>query len=409
MTVGEPLPYGHTLKSRPWRTGLLATTLVERGHAVTWWTSSVDHFTKTSFVDAPLATRAASGVVLQFLHGRPYKKNVSLARLRNHREIAQQFAEIAPTLATPDLIVCSYPTIELSAQAVRYGSRRSVPVVLDIRDLWPDEMVARLPAVLRPLSAVLFGRMYREARYALTGAAGLMAVSQAYLDWGLRYARRSVTANDAVLTHGYPAPSGEKPPSDVASRWLSEKGIDASKKIFWFVGTFVGSIDLATVIDAARRMIDQPDVLFVLSGAGERDAEWRGRAAGLKNVVFTGWCDPEELAVVASVAYAGLGAWRREALVSLTNKFFEYMAHGLPILLSLGGEARSIVEQTGCGLAYEPGSPDSLESAIRRISGDKELRDRMAESARRAFAERYSAAQIYRQMADHLESFANGA
>ena len=85
-----------------------------------------------------------SGLEIQFLHGRMYTKNVSVARLLNHLEIARQFRRLSTREGTPDVILSSYPTIELCDEAVQYGTRHNVPVLLDIRDLWPDEMSAHI-------------------------------------------------------------------------------------------------------------------------------------------------------------------------------------------------------------------------------------------------------------------------
>lgn len=403
MTVGEPLPLPGT-QVRLWRTGLLAKTLVARGHSVTWWTSSVDHFNKCSFTNASERRVVERGLTLQFLHGRLYQRNVSPARWCNHRQIASQFVRLAPTHEDPDVILCSYPTIELSAAAVRYGHAKDIPVLLDIRDLWPDEMAVRLPRSLRPLARWLLWPMYRQAEFALRGANGLVAVSQRYLGWGLAHARRERTPIDAIFTHGYPTPASTDRADARSLRWLAERGIDGTRRVFWFAGTFVGSIDLDTVIDAAKRLRDHPDVLFVLSGSGERDGEWRDKARGLDNVVFTGWLDREQLCALASVAWVGLGAYKRGALMSLTNKIFEYMAYGLPVLSALPGEARGIIERGGCGEFYEPGSASALASAIRRLCGDSARRDAMAARARQLFQRDYAAEAVYPRLAEHLET-----
>lgn len=403
ITVGEPLPYGHSATSRPWRSGILASELVARGHAVTWWTSTVDHFSKKYFVEGSREVKLSSGVVLQFLHGVLYRKNVSLARVRNHQQIAREFARLAPLREPPDLILCSFPTIELSIEAVRFAARRSIPVLIDIRDLWPDEIIARLPGVLKRVGGPLFHRMRCQAASAFSGATGLLAVSEQYLSWGLRHAQRSPNGNDAVFKHGYPTPSRAAPTSNSLWDWLLSQGIDPAKRIFWFVGTFVGSKDVVTVIDAAARLADRTDVQFVLTGSGEEEAELRARAKALSNVVFTGWCDAEQISAIASVAWAGLAAYKRGTLVGLGNKVFEYMAYGLPLLICLPDEARRVVEKLGCGLFFEPESPESLEMAVRRLSDDSDLRNRMADSARRSFDAEFSAAAVYGRMASHLE------
>jgi glycosyltransferase involved in cell wall biosynthesis len=90
--------------------------------------------------------------------------------------------------------------------------------------------------------------------------------------------------------------------------------------------------------------------------------------------------------------------------MSLTNKIFEYMAHGLPVLISLPGEAKQLVEESGCGMYYEPGSPSSLASAVVDLCDDPSRRDSMAQQASSVFRREYSAEVIYGRLADHLEA-----
>lgn len=404
ITVGEPLPLpGHT--ERLWRTGLLAHRLAERGHRITWWTSTVDHFTKRHFTARSERREVRRNLELQFLHGVLYTRNISFARWRNHRQIAEEFTRLAADAPSPDLIVCSYPTLELSAAAVRFGRERRVPVLLDVRDLWPDEMAMRLPSPLRPFSRLLFWSMYRDARYALRGADGILAISSKYLRWALGHAGRSQHGQDHVFTHGYPDRQPQ-PQTLSPAAVAAELGLDPRHRVVWFVGTFVGSIDLGTVIEAARLVQQELPLTFVLTGSGEKEGEWRRQAAGLGNVLFTGWVDQDRLAALASLAWAGLAAYKAGALMSLTNKLFEYMAYGLPILVALPGEARELVEEADCGVFYEPGSPQALCRALRKLCADEAGRDRMARNARRAFEQRYSADAVYGGMTAHLERVA---
>src|SRR5690606_4552679 len=159
------------------------------------------------------------------------------------------------------------------------------------------------------------------------------------LSWGLAYAGRSRAPQDGVFTHGYPERSATAPGMAVKD-WVKQLYIDPGRRIFWFSGTFVGSIDLSTVIEAARLLRDRSDVMFVFSGSGQQEAAWREQAKGLSNIRFTGWLDREQLDAMAARAWVGLGAYKKGALMSLTNKIFEYMAYGLPILISLPGDAR---------------------------------------------------------------------
>lgn len=405
ITVGEPLPIEGAQK-RKWRTGYLAELLAGRGHEVTWWTSSVNHFTKEFFCRGNLRVPAGERLTVQFLDGRLYRSNVSLARFVNHREIAREFDRLAPAQDRPDLILCSLPTLELSASAVAYGHRHGVPVLLDVRDLWPDEFVNLLPKSVRFLGPLLFAPLYRDARRALEGADGIVAISQTYLDWGLGFAGREQGRCDAVFTHGYPVTHPCEEEVEAAGGRLRARGIDPARPFFLFLGTFVGSIDLGTVIEAARRLLGEGVTpQFVLCGSGMREAEWKAAAEGVDNVLFPGWVDVPEIAWLSRHAVAGLGAYKAGALMSLTNKIFEYMSAGLPILLSLPGEAaRVVVDDGGCGLFYTPGDPASLATAVKRMLDHPDERNQMAAAARALFERDFSAATVYNRMADFLEA-----
>lgn len=380
---------------------MLCAELGRRGHHVVWWASTLNHFTKTLYCSESRNLEVGPFIQLQFLHGRPYVRNISIARLRNHREIACEFRRLSGLSAVPDIVVCSFPTIELSDEAVAFGRRTGVPVLLDVRDLWPDEMVARFPRPLRWIAPIALRRMYAATSRAFLGATGVIGISRAYLDWGLDKARRQRGPWDAVIPHGYPDPLiGDE--CDANVRQLPT-GVIPERKIFWFVGTFVGSIDLATVIDAARLLRDQPEIQFVLTGTGERETEWRRRADGLNNVVFTGWADRRGIAALARVAYAGLGAYKRGALMSLTNKIFEYIGFGLPVIACLPGEARELIEGSGVGMYYEAGNPESLAGIVRSLAVDSSKRAQMSRSARELFERNFSAESVYGAYADHLE------
>ena len=405
ITVGEPLPLeGNT--SRLWRSGLIADTLVGRGHKVTWWTSTVNHFNKQFFVTSSQQVAVRRGLTLQFLHGPLYKKNISVARWRNHLEIAREFARIAAGRPPPDLILCSYPTIELSVEAVHYGDANGVPVLLDIRDLWPDELAARLPGPLRPAAPYLLWPMYRNARRALGGASGIVAISETYLAWALRFGMRTAGRWDRFVPMGYEAAALTRTVPEQVGERLRALGVDPTRRIVWFCGTFVGSIDLQTAIRAAALLSDDCDVQFVLTGSGEWEPQLRAQAQGLTNVIFTGWANRDELAWLASQAWVGLGAYKKGAMMSLPNKIFEYMAASLPVLCCLEGEAKALIEHHGIGATYAAADAAGLAGRIRELAADPQARQRLSSNAQNVFRRHFAADIVYAGLAEHIEQCA---
>ena len=408
--VGEPLPID-ALNERQLRMSLFAQTLAGLGHEVVWWSSTFDHTHKRQRFACDTVVKVSDRLTLQLMHARPYASNISISRLVNHRQLARAFVRLAGAIGAgerPDVIFASMPTLELSAAATRYGRRLKIPVVVDVRDLHPDIYQSLVPGVVRPLARLALAPLYRDLRASVRLATGLVAIAPSFLAWALRHAMRSAGPMDAVFPLAYPELKASTDELHVAADRLRVAGVRADRKIIWYVGTFNRWIDLETPIRAARILADEgrSDVQFVFSGSGGFDDEWRRLAASLPNVVFTGWIDTPKIAYMRSIASVGLAPYR-PGFNTVGNKLFEYMAGGLPILLSIGGDAKAIIEAYDCGLAYPGADPGGLASAIHQMLTDG-AQSRMSANSLRAYRQHFSAEKVYADMAHFVLSFANG-
>jgi glycosyltransferase involved in cell wall biosynthesis len=262
-----------------------------------------------------------------------------------------------------------------------------------------------LPGFAKWAGRALLGGAFRRTQEALRGADAVYGVSPKYLEWGLQRAGREARPADAMFPLGYELPEWGETDRRALEEKLQSLGVDPARERAAFVGTFGRTYDLATVIDAARR-IGTAGPQFVLCGAGEREAEWRERAAGLPNVTFAGWLPAGQLGCLLSTAKYGLAAYAAQAPQGLPNKVIEYMAAGLPILCSLAGEARELLVESGCGVYYPAGDAGGLADALSALAADPARRAAMGVSARAVFAASYSASQIFNDMADRFESLA---
>jgi glycosyltransferase involved in cell wall biosynthesis len=407
--VGEPLPIDAE-NERQLRMSLFAQLLAEQGHEVTWWTSTFDHTHKRQRFASNKVVRVRDRLDLHLLLARPYHANISIARLVNHRQAATEFRRIAestPADELPDVIFATMPTLELAAAAASFGKERGIPVIVDVRDLHPDIYLSLVPKVARPLARIALSPLYRDLRTALTKATALVAIAPSFLDWALEHAGRERSDNDRVFPLAYPKLQVEVAEVEAAGASLRAMGVDPSKKIIWYVGTFNRWIDLSTAIRAARLLSEKgrDDIQLVLSGSGGFDQAWREQAAPLPNVVFTGWIDTPGIAYMWNVASAGLAPYQ-PGFLTVGNKLFEYMAGGLPILLSIGGDAKNIIEQHDAGIAYTGRDPQSLADSIEAILVES-TRERRATNSRNAYEHHYSAEMVYGEMARHVLSFAD--
>ncbi len=409
---GEPLP-GIDLGARDWRAAMLSRALVARGHEVLWWASTFDHAQKRHRFDHPTVVEIQPGLKVWLLHGPGYGHNKSPKRFLHQRILARQFAAEAVSQLKPDVIFGSLPTVELVEQAAAYGKNMETPVIIDVRDLWPDHYLTLVPERWRSFLRILLQVEFRRARRGLSAVTGVTAISDSFLSWGLYNAGRRQTKADGVFPMGYPSCS---PSDQIIARQteiVSYHNLKTENLIVAFVGSLNSIFDFETVLDAARVLDDagQEDVQFVLVGDGSNGAQVRSLAQGLRNVVLTGWFDQTSIQAVLSLASVGLAPYAEGRSVngSMPNKSFEYMSFGLPLLSSLRGELEDLIRNEQIGLQYQAGDVDSLVERIRWLAANPAERIAIGRRARKLFEERFSADIIYPRLVAHLEQVAANA
>jgi glycosyltransferase involved in cell wall biosynthesis len=409
VTVGEPLPTDAGTP-RLLRTGMLAERLLARGHTVDWWNSTFDHVAKRHRADRDTTVEVRQGYRFLLLHGPGYRRNVSLRRWANHRVIAAHLARWMPSEAPPDLILCSVPNLELAREAVRYAVPRGIPVVLDLRDMWPDIFPDALPRGLRWAARALTTGLRKDLAYACRRATALTGITPEFIAWGLAAAGRPATAADR---HFWLASSAAPPAgslvAEAAAHW-AEEGISAGsgEPIACFFGTMSRKLELDTVIAAAAELSRDPvPWRFVLCGSGDELARNQAIARDLPNVVFPGWVNGAQIWSLMSFASVGLAPYRSRAdfVASVPTKAIEYLSAGLPVVSSLRGSLEALLARTEAGVTYPNGDSGALADVLRSLADGRRDRATLARRAREAFEREFVAERVYEEMAAYLETF----
>lgn len=405
VTVGEPLPTDGA-NERLLRTGILARHLVDAGHEVVWWTSSFDHQRKLQRSEEDRRAPVGKNLVVWLLHGREYRRHVSLARVVNHVQVARSFREHASSEARPDVILCSVPLIELADATTEYGRRTSTPVALDMRDMWPDIIAELVPRGVRPLARLALAPMYRQLARAARHASAITGITPAFVDWGLSYAGRERRPLDRDFPLAY---SPQKPPANVidaaADAWRARGVGGKFSFVVCFFGVFGRNFDFDTVLAAARVLEhERADVQFVLCGDGDSRADLVERARGLSNVIFPGWVDHAAIWALMGIAAIGLAPYVSSPSfeASYPNKAIEYLAAGLPVVSSLNGLLADLLAVHDCGRTYRNGEPAALCAALRELRDDPTKRAALGARGRALFNERFEGARVYSEMTSWL-------
>lgn len=286
----------------------------------------------------------------------------------------------------PDVLIATSGHIFCGLSGAIVGRLLGVPFVLEIRDIWPESIVAvgALQSGRAVRTMELIERyIYRRAYHIVTVGAGY---KQGLMARGVDEARISIVMNgvDADLFV----------PEIARDRDSNEYGTKDR-----FVVTYCGAIGLAHGLEVVLRAAEllrgrgRDRIMFLLVGDGARLAPLRAEALrrGVDNVRFVGTVDRARVPSILAVSDVSLVHLRKSSTFEMVmpSKIFEAGAMGLPIILGVEGFARDFVERAGCGLCVEPENELQLVEAIERLSDDRVLRNRMGAAGRRYVTERF--------------------
>ena len=304
-------------------------------------------------------------------------------------------------LPRPDVIVATSPQIftALAGCVLAWIKRR--PFVFELRDLWPDSIVAVGAMGEGPLL-----RSLRRLEYWLYHrAAKIVSVTNSFkrilVDNGVPQEKIAVVRNGVDLKAFVPGPK----PSDLERRL----GLEGK-----FVAAYVGTLGMAhgldTLLSAAEQLRDRRNLVFLLVGTGaerarlEADKERRR----LDNVVFVGSVDKEDvkqywrLCDVALVLLKDISLF----LHVIPSKMFEAMGTARPIILGVRGESQELLAESGAGIAIAPEDPPALAEALVRMMDNPSLCRDMGDAGRRFVEERFDRQRLATEMLNVLEDAA---
>lgn len=306
-----------------------------------------------------------------------WKKNL------NHLSFAASALLIgAPRLGASDIIVVSSPTLLSAGAAQILASVTRVPLVLDIRDLWPAAVealgVVRKAWVLTPFRR-LESFLYHRASKIVVVTDGFRA----------ELLRRGISADKIeVIPNGVDI--AQLGPRARPYQLAESLGIP-DRFIVAYVGTVGRAQGLKIALQAARLLLADPRVFFLIVGDGAEREPLRAEADGLSNLRVLPGVPREQVLDMYDLADVLLVTMRDVALFRsfIPSKVFEYLAAGRPIVAAVAGETADIVERSGAGLVVPPDDAAALVKALRQLIEDQDLRERLASKGPRFVAQHY--------------------
>lgn len=405
---GEGLP--------PMRYWTLARVLAGRGHDVTWWTATWSHRRKAVRA-APLGIREDEGFAVRLVAVRPYERNVSLARIRSHRDFGRNFERLAHEgiaagqLERPDIVIASLPPLEGPEAAGRLALRLDATLVVDVQDLWPEtfERLVPGPAFLRWLVAPMVLRSMKDRRRALLAAADAVSFTTRTYAEALRPEIPDDRPAHVCALGSYPQ---EFPAVTSLVDHVPLAGADGSGTTAPLQCVYSGSLEAGQDLDAlvaAARVLSAQDTAATIHVAGIGSFEPQLRHAadtgrGSCRIEMHGLLGRKDYVKLLASCDVGLVLVRPESRVVLPNKACDYAAAGLALVNSLPGELQRLIDTHAAGLPYAAGDGAALAKAIATLASDRRLLKDMRSNAVRLAAAEFDRERLYPQFAAWLET-----
>lgn len=408
----EPTPHDNGGTQRAMRMGIIAQMLARSGHQVLWWTSTFDHYNRCQRFKDNTRRSVEKNYEIQYLRGCGYKRNMSLARLRENAIIARQFQVLADKESEiPDIILASMPTAELGLVSVNYGRKHGIPVVLDIRDLWPDVFFDMLPRVMHPLVRILSMPIERKTRKACAGATAIWGLSDAFVDWGMERANRPRSENDCAFAMGYLPKNIPEEGLEKGRNFWNDMGVrrEDNQIILTFFGTLGRWFDFHPVAEALNILSQKKyHVKTVVCGLGENEKDIKIQTKQLNNIIFPGWVNEKQIRALLEISDIGLAPYvdSMSFIYSFPNKAAEYLSGSAPIALSLSkGVLHDLLIKEDCGFSYG-GRPYKLAEQLQALRENPHRLQELQANAKKAYRKYFDANVVYRQLINRLEKIA---
>lgn len=249
-----------------------------------------------------------------------------------------------------DVIFATSTPLTISIPAVFASIRQKIPMVFEVRDLWPEMPIA-MEALNNPLMRFA---AYRLERWAYNNSAAVVALSP-----GMKA---------GVVRTGYPAEKVAVIPnscdniefmfdSDAAKRFRSARSWLGDKPLLIYAGTFGKVNGVGYAVELAMALLERGSdirILLVGDGADRSSVVQRAKNKGVfeRNLYVESAMPKNMIQELFSAATMSMSLFLDlpEMQANSANKFFDSLAAGKPILLNYGGWMHDLVNARECGL-----------------------------------------------------------
>ena len=323
-------------------------------------------------------------------------------RLATYGAFARIATRVARTIPT-DLVFATSTPLSVGIPGMKAARTHKVPFVFEVRDLWPDlpiELGLLKNPLLRNYARRLERRIYSAADHIITLSPGM---SEGVQRQGIPTSAISMIPNGCDLDLFRPTNSR-----------LDDNRFGSPEDLrFVFAGAHGIANGLDAVLDAAKvlKRRGERGVRFVFIGNGALRERLIQRSRQDQTDSYMTWLPftaKQELAYLLPKMDVGMMILKNIPGFydgTSPNKFFDYLASGLPVLCNYPGWISDLVREYDCGVVAPPDDPESFAESMLQLR-DQHRRFDMGLRARELAESTFARDQLAEKFTHILEATA---
>ena len=344
----------------------MARRLVARGHEVNMVTSWREDDCRRDWFETEEA-----GIRVHWLPV-PYSNKMGFhERIRAFFRFAWGAARKAAS-SPADVVFATSTPLTISLPAAYAAKRQNIPMVFEVRDLWPELPIA-VGALKNP---VLRSAARKLERFAYSQSEHIVALSPGM--------------NEGIVKTGFPQDRIAVIPNSCDIDLFQvpiEKGMALRRKFEWlgnrplviYAGTFGRINGVGYLAKLAAEMLDMAnDVRFLAVGEGYEYENIRNKARELnvldRNFFMLRQLPKAEMPALFSAATSTMSTFidLPEMWGNSANKFFDSLAAARPVAINYGGWQADLLRETGAGLVLPPKDIPQAANILAKAIKDRE-------------------------------------
>lgn len=371
-----------------------AKKIIKIGYEVEIFTSSYLHYTSKNLIKGNelFIEEEVDGIKFNFIKTCSYEGN-GLSRIKNFVDYYINLKKYIKNQKIEkddiaDIIYASSPHPLSLLAGIKIAKKLNKPCISEIRDFWPE--VFFLGGKLKEKS--ILGRLLLLGEnYLYKKSNALIFLKEGDFNYILERKWDLDQGGNIDLTKIHYINNGvdnEEFTSNIKKYNFFDKDLESNKFKIIYTGAIRKVNNVGKILDVAKLFLNDKEIMFIIYGDGneKESLEKRVKEENISNVIFKGYIEKKYIPFILSKSSLNIlnysdteYNWSRG---NSSNKLFEYMASGKPIISTVK-MGYSIINKYNCGIELEESNIENFYTAIQSIKSlNKNEYDKLCKNAK---------------------------